>query len=386
MKHPFLRLFRRRSHSLLTKSLFFILSSAFLSIFLIGNALLTPPQIPSIPQGSNEKEADASVSLPVLSRNEGIYTCLILGKDTVGDNTDVMMLTSFRVKEGKVSVLQIPRDTYFRYQDKGIKLGTLYSRLQSAAAKRGDASPKHSALKALCDTLTKHLAVPIDYYLLVDLQAVAGAVDAMGGVEIDVPCDMDYEDPAQDLFIHLRQGKQTLNGEKALQFLRFRSGYITADIGRLDAQKLFVSALLQKLKEPGAMLGLIGQVPNLLGRVSTNADLSSSLYFLGKIGTLDAKSISLSTAAGESIQGKNGAWYYILNRESMLRALNDGVNPYQAPIPEETFDALGAFYDESDPRIDEIYRRPMHQPQDHSKTAAELIENGVHIPLLKANR
>ena len=72
-------------------------------------------------------------------------------------------------------------------------------------------------------------------------------MDNLSGIEIDLPYDMDYEDSSQNLSIHLKAGKQTLGGKEALGFLRYRSGYVTGDLGRIDAQKLFLNAFINRL-------------------------------------------------------------------------------------------------------------------------------------------
>jgi sugar/nucleoside kinase (ribokinase family) len=79
--------------------------------------------------------------------------------------------------------------------------------------------------------------------------AFARAVDAIGGVEADVPFDMHYDDPAQGLHIHLEKGRQRLDGKAAEQFLRYRSGYATGDLGRVDARSGFLRTVLSQVKE-----------------------------------------------------------------------------------------------------------------------------------------
>jgi LCP family protein required for cell wall assembly len=366
--------------------LYSLLSSVFMAMLLIGTAFSLPPEaalppLPNFSEGTGGQEDD----LPAFSRTDGIYTGLFLGKDTVGDNTDVIMLASFHVKEGKISILQIPRDTYLRYRGRGIKLGTLYSRLLTAARKEGEAEASEAALEGVKSLLEEYLSIPIDFYLLLDLNAVCEAVDTMDGVVLDVPFDMDYEDPAQGLSIHLKAGKQRLDGQKAVQFVRFRAGYVTADIGRLDAQKLFLSALWQRAKSPAAIAGLLSKLPSMLERIETNAKLSDALYFLGQLSGVKNENLTMATARGLAIQSKSGTWFYVLNRAAFLADLNRMICPYADRLTDEMFDIGGVFTDETDAEINQIYRSPIHQFEESEANADEILESGLYIPLLPSS-
>ena len=85
-----------------------------------------------------------------------------------------------------------------------------------------------------------------DGYVALDLQSFEQLVDLMGGVRFDVPMDMYYNDPSQNLYINIPAGEQKLNGEQAMQLVRFRSGYANADLGRVSVQREFVSAALKQ--------------------------------------------------------------------------------------------------------------------------------------------
>ncbi|MBO5305810.1 MAG: LCP family protein [Clostridia bacterium] len=159
----------------------------------------------------------------------GVCNLLFLGRDDAAGLCDVLMLVSFDLDFGRLHIVQIPRDTYFSYT------ADHYKKINAAPRVLGGADK-------LADELAAALGVGIDGYVEFDLDFVQAAVDAVGGVEIDVPCDMDYDDPAQNLSIHLKKGTQRLTGKEAVGFVRFRSGYARADLGRMDAQKLFLAS------------------------------------------------------------------------------------------------------------------------------------------------
>ncbi len=105
------------------------------------------------------------------------------------------------------------------------------------------------------------LGFPVDGYVLVDLEAFQKTVDLVRGVEFDVPMDMNYEDPSQNLYIHLQKGLQTLDGEQAMGLVRFRKGYATQDIQRTQTQQQFLKALAKAVpvrQQPDEAQGIRG--------------------------------------------------------------------------------------------------------------------------------
>lgn len=366
-----------RRTSIRARIAFFVLSSGALAILLLARAVLMPPTLTT---GAD----NAQMTGPV-SQAEGVYTALLLGKDTVGSNTDVMMIATFYTEEGRISVLQIPRDTYVRYGGEGVKLGTLYARMIAADRSAGKEDPAETALVRLRETVESLFSVPIDYHFLLNLDALEETVDAMGGVPITVPCDMDYEDPAQSLSIHLKAGKQTLSGVQAVQLVRFRSGYATADLGRMGVQRLFLSALLARAKEPTGFAGLASHLPSLLSRSETNAGLSDALFFLGKLSGIKTDSVTFAMLRGEALQAENGAWYYVLNREAARSDISQTVYPYPGQLIDREFDRDALFTDPNDEEINRIYRKNAAELPSSVCSAADLIQNGAEIPILTPN-
>ena len=134
-----------------------------------------------------------------------LYNILLLGEDGSERLTDVIMIVSCDTKNGLVNVLQLPRDTYGEYTSSS------YRKINAASNVLG--------CESFAEFLSANLRIAIDGYVSLDVDVIAQAVDIIGGVEIDVPIDMSYEDPYQDLVIEIKKGKQILNGEKAKQFV-----------------------------------------------------------------------------------------------------------------------------------------------------------------------
>lgn len=177
---------------------------------------------------------------PMASGNRRV---LVLGRDKVGDNTDVMF--TVQVKDGITLVTQVPRDTYVETDQLGtIKANALFALGGVDAAK---------------DEVAKLIGAPVQRYFKLNLDAVAKVADALGGVEVDVPKRMYYVDNAQGLYIDLYPGRQLLKGEELEGFLRFRHDE-QGDLGRMERQRQVMAQVFGKLAQPAT----IAKLPALL--------------------------------------------------------------------------------------------------------------------------
>ncbi len=192
-------------------------------------------------------------------------------------------------------------------------------------------------IKYLCTLIYYNYGIPVDYHAQVNLSGFRGVVDAIGGVDLYVPQDMYYNDPYQDLYINLKKGQQHLNGAQAEDFVRFRSGYAAADIARLDAQKIFMSAFLKKLFSVSTVSKIDNIVTEIQKNLYTNLPLKDTIYFGQNALGIDLSSgISMTTLPG------GGAWadgvsYYSANREAVMKLVNESFNKYSDELPEERF-------------------------------------------------
>jgi LCP family protein required for cell wall assembly len=164
---------------------------------------------------------------------------LVLGSDAVGGNTDVMF--AVQVENGLTRITQVPRDTYVETSQHGVlKANALYGVMGPVAAK---------------GTVTELMGVPVERYLKVNLAAVSKVADALGGVEVDVPKRMVYQDRTQGLYIDLYPGPQVLRGEALEGFLRFRHDEL-GDLGRMERQRLVINRVFGKLAQPATLTRL----------------------------------------------------------------------------------------------------------------------------------
>lgn len=184
----------------------------------------------------------------------GDQELVVLGTDVGGGNTDVMYL--LKVRNGVTSLTQVPRDTYIDSTGFGpLKANALYSLGGTEAVKR---------------ELSRQVGRPIEHHMVVNLSAIRRLGDQLGGLEVNVPKRMYYVDNSQGLYIDLKPGLQTLKGRDLEGFIRFRHDE-EGDIGRLERQKLLLTALFSKLTRPENLLRL----PSLIG--SAGKDLKTDL-------------------------------------------------------------------------------------------------------------
>lgn len=271
-----------------------------------------------------------------------VQRMLVLGCDRAAGLTDSMFILTLNATQKQATVLQIPRDTYAEYTERD------YKKLNGAMHVLGPDGTKQF--------LSRALGIRLDYFLVLDLSCVRGVVDAVGGVDVVLPEALHYSDPAQNLEIALPQGPVHLNGEAAEHFIRYRSGYVNADLGRLDAQKLFLQAFANKCQTLTAKQ-MLEMTYLLFARVQTDLPLPDALRLLPTLTAYDTAHIPMATLAGEAVQGNSGAWYYVLRRASATRMLQEYCYPEPA-WNETAFDPTGVFDREDHPDFHKIYFAP----------------------------
>lgn len=235
---------------------------------------------------------------------------LMLGVDSLdakkADNarSDTIMVVNVDGKTGKVNIISIPRDTYTKI--KGYKKTKI------------NHSFKYGGSELTLDTVNNLLGTDIKYYVTVDYRFVEDVVDKIGGVDVDVPIDMNYEDPTADppLTIDIKQGRQTLKGYDAIGFLRFRKGYKDADLGRVKAQQQFMSAILSKMKEPKTLV----RAPLLLGSyinyTENNIPVKKLVKIAAKMRNITSEDINTNTLPGTP-KYIGGVSYFIPNENKI---------------------------------------------------------------------
>lgn len=302
--------------------------------------------------------------------NKGVdkpaYNILILGVDDVSSSTDVMMIAHVDEQKGTLSILQIPRDTYINKEVGGYKNISKANSMYAASLSyfkntvgQGNNQARESALNDVTNQFTDALGVKVDFYVLVDTDAFVYIVDKVGGIEYDVPMDMDYDDDVQDLHIHLKKGKQKLTGDMAEQLIRFRSGYTKGDLDRMELRANFINEMVKQVMKNIPEDSLVQIATELYGSVVTNAKIGEMIDMLKSIYGVDSSNVSIATLAGSPVQNpETELWaYYVVNKAKAVEDVNKYLNS-DKDIKSEDFDKKGFFTskDSSEEYIDTYYK------------------------------
>ena len=298
------------------------------------------------------------------SRSES-YNVLVMGHDRAAMLTDVMMLVNVDSVADTVTVMHIPRDTYVaNHDDVSVptnKVNALFSTFYFKYYRSGESKDDayEMALGAVADDLEKALAVDIDFSIVMDLDGFRSIVDTLGGVEIYVSRDMYYNDPESGILIDIPAGYQTLDGEAAEGFVRYRYDYATADFGRQNAQKQFIAALMKKVKTSISVsnFSLMNELAEQI-KTYVDTDMSSAdiLYFGKTILGCELKDLTMLTMPGNLSSG-----WYVMNRSAAKSVMSEFFYRYEGNIPDSMFDADTMFNDPDNSQIDDAYNKPVYE-------------------------
>lgn len=331
------------------------------------NPFTTPDPVDNVtPENNDTPKKTVSAD----GRKQEMYNLLVLGKDYWSSSTDVIMIVSVNTAKKDISVLQIPRDSTVDCglnENHGKRVNAIYayamSALRSAASNPSkeytdpslakvvptylanlkdtkDSKNKEyneelrskMAVEYLKETLKQTFCIAIDGYAMVDVSGFREIVDVLGGVEVDVPQNMDYDDPTQNLHIHLKKGTQVLNGSDAEGFVRYRYGYVDGDIGRVNAQKIFLSALAKKIMSFSTVTKIQPLIETCLDYTTTNLTLTDIIGYVKIFLDMDLGNIKFYTAPGEAYRTSSGAWYYSLYMDENLEIINEHFNDYDRTV------------------------------------------------------
>lgn len=238
-------------------------------------------------------------------KNEVLF--LLMGVDSKdvkkseGTRTDTMMLFKVNFETGKIDLLSLPRDTRVLVRGKEDKLNHAHA---------------YGGPELTIKTVRDFLEIDLDYFVKVDYKIVSDTVDAIGGVEIDVPQRMYYNDPTSNppLHINLQKGPQLLLGPDAHDFLRYRSGYANGDLGRIDAQQYFMKELIKQTLKPKNIFKLPKLAETFFENVETNIPLNLVLKGISFANNMDVEEMNSNVIPGK-VGNIGGLSYLIYDRE-----------------------------------------------------------------------
>lgn len=249
------------------------------------------------------------------SRKLDTATVLICGTDEDGTRTDTMMLLYLSGTERQASLLSLPRDSYtITSSGNAAKLNSAYGRNGTGA----------EGMEALLDYVQDIIGYRPDGYILVDFTLVPQIVDIMGGVDVDVPMDMSVSG------ISLKEGYQHLNGEQVLTLLRYRKGYATADLARVEVQRTVLKACIEQWLSADHLKDALDAV-SLLENGSISSLSTNNYLWMARTLLMGMGNFRNDTLPGYA-DYRGGVSYYILNKSEIADLINEAYNPYKVTI------------------------------------------------------
>ncbi|WP_040572716.1 LCP family protein [Selenomonas flueggei] len=259
-------------------------------------------------------------------RFDGYTNVLVLGLDDAVNvdeapekRADAILLVSMENATGKVRILNIPRDTWVPMaQEKG------ETRLSHVYAVGG--------APLMVRTINQMFGISIHQYVVIDLDTFAKIIDAVGGIDIYVERDMDYDDPEAGLSIHMRQGYRHLDGVGAECYLRYRSDDL-GDLGRTQRQQKFVKAFYAKLLRVDT-LPKVPQIADILKQnVTTSAELFDSVHIGNVVRKLNAQPPRTIMLPGDFARDDDTVW--IMDRKATDKVIHELFPPEEAEQKDE---------------------------------------------------
>lgn len=283
-------------------------------------------------------------------RRDRCYNFLLVASDQGNGNTDTIMVVQYDVPAQTVHIVSVPRDTLV---DRTVN-GHTYYKINAAYYNGSRNGGGHDGgIRELTNAVTDLLGIPIDRYVKVDIRAFVRLVNAVGGIDFNVPVNMNYDDPTQNLHIHYTKGwHYGLTGQQVLEIARCRSNsdgdpnvnygvypaYPDSDIGRTRTQQQLLTAIAKKMLTSWD-LGKIKEYITIFNEnVKTDLTVQEMIWFAERV-VLDgfdiSTGISTATLAGDGSGYYKGASVYILYPDKVLETVNALLNPYTRDLSAE---------------------------------------------------
>ena len=301
------------------------------------------------------KKGLSNLNLEHTSKSEKVAYFLVCGVDDSKTLTDVIMVVMFDIEKQAVKVMQIPRDTYIG-GGKGIgqqstKINAVYGKGQSMdwcgkckknVLKSEVNGSKHtvcgkdvsknsdSGVLELIKVVNEQFGIPVDHYVTFTIEGFKNSVDAVGGVEVDVPKYSEYHGKS------IKKGVQTLNGDKAEILFRYRE--LSGDIGRMEAQRQLWSGVAVKILDMTQVEFATTLLPKVYKEVSTDMTISELRDYKIKADKIRVSDIEYLMIPGEGLYA-NEVSYYSVHLNEYIELFNEKFIPYGTAVTDKKISA-----------------------------------------------
>lgn len=262
-------------------------------------------------QGYNDRRtARLGVTDP---KFDGYTNILILGvDDSERQEADTILVLSFSNDTGKSRIISIPRDTWITMRSNSSRIGAIYG---------------WGGANRMVKEVSRLLGVPIHQYIIIDMATFAELIDTLGGLDIYVEENMDYDDEAAGLSIHIGQGYQHLSGEEVQKYLRYR-GEKLGDVGRVQRQQKFIKALYAKVLQLDTIPKLPAIADIFRNRMETSAEIFDSAHLANVLRRMNSELPTTLMLPGS--ENADGAW--VVNQAELEMRIRE-LFPLQDIIP-----------------------------------------------------
>ncbi len=294
-----------------------VLSIVLVSFLAVGCLTDAPVNSEKVKLENEESILEQSVLEETKTQNIAVF-----GLDDSGLRADTIFVGSINDEEGSVKITSIPRDTKIvlevaekeKIEAQGVKCPDI-CKLSELVAYSG----KSLIEDVVLTEIEKLVGIQIDHYVLVDVEAAEEMIDAMGGIEVNVPQAMVYDDNEQNLHIHLEAGKQYLAGYQVMGAVRFRHStdytitYPDGDLGRVKMTQSVIQSILQKIKTISSAEDFITLAQGVSEIIDTNLPLGNLMSYYNLLSTINLENIQFDILSGEIVK-EDGRFYYIVDK------------------------------------------------------------------------
>ena len=316
-------------------SLLFLSTAVFATVKYVFRAPELDTDKPVVtPDGTASADADRTGTdepdAPGRTRREYCYNILVSGLDDDNGGSDTNILVRFDVPNKLIDLVSLPRDTLLHNDYRNNKLNFAYAK---------------GGTELLMEQIENLLGVPVDFYVTVNLKGFIALVDQIDGVDFDIPINMDYDDPYQDLHIHFTKGPRHINGQEAMEVVRFRhnndgTGYGTEDIGRIGTQQAFLKAVAKQLLQIGNVKNIPALVDIFYTYVKTDLTTGNLVWLGNEALNIGTENIHFATLPGDGSGYYNKQSVYVLDAQATCDLVNEALNPYNEALTLEDMDIL----------------------------------------------
>ena len=293
----------------------------------ISRPIFNPDDVNN-PLYTSDNEDSSFNAIPIEHlRSMDRFTFLIQGIDGTG-NTDVIMVATFDSENHTLEVVNIPRDTIVNVSWNVRKANSIHAVMRNRY--RNEDNPQEAAMAATVAHFRDLLGFNVDFWVTINMRAFINLIDAIGGVEFDVPVGMNWSDPESNLHFNLSRGLQRVNGNNALGLVRFRN-YAEGDLTRIAVQQDFLLAAAQQLLSGVNAGNITTFAETFLTYVTTNLQLTSLAWLGREFLNMDADDINFTTMPTVGARVRGGS-YQALLLDEWMEIVNTRLSPLTREI------------------------------------------------------